>query len=781
MSSTMKPNNITDCPEDPFNPLATAIIQISCMLVIAHIFHLIFKPLGQPGPISQILAGLVLSPTLLSRINKVREFFIQDTSAFYYKIFDFISRVLFMFLFGLETDVTYLRLNFRVASTVALGGILMSIIFGISASIVFLKLLAIKINKVAFTIVVSILLANSASPVVMRVIDELKFDTAEVGRLAKSSSLINEISCVLVMAAYLVFSSSGMLGNAIWSIIVTIALVILNRYMARWFAMWNKKSKYVSNAQVLVILVFIVFVSLLIEGLGFSSILICFLLGMMFPREGKTTRTLFKKLTYSIHNFILPIYFGYMGFQFDASDLNTIQSAAFVLILVLSSFVAKLVGTMAATHHLKIPRIKAVLLGFILNLKGNYEYLIIHVNVNDRTWWSTKVHNLLLVVVVLNTLISGTIVAFIMKRKENYFAHKDTSLEQLSKECEFRMLACAYEPRHASGQLVLTAALSGSIAPYLIHLVELPKKRRKNTLMYNQLEDGGNFSDEEEYGGNDVLEINDAVDAFTIMSKIRIQQMKVVNNFANIYEDVCNTAEDLRVSMIMLPFHKHQRIDKQMENGKEGYRTTNQKILRHAPCSVGVFVHRDQTGIQQPIGYEKAQPVATLFFGGLDDREALAYSTRIASNTNINLTVIRFRPIEPSGKQPFDAPPNIDDVLMSLSISKSEYEKDIVFIEDFRLRYVTSGRVGYIEKYVNSGEETVEALREVRDMEFSLLIVGKGGRGRSPLTTGLSDWEECPELGTVGDLLASVDFNLKSSMLIIQQHRHHSDTEIVSS
>ncbi|KAK2634153.1 hypothetical protein Ddye_028945 [Dipteronia dyeriana] len=777
----MKPDSLTDCPEDPFNPLATAIIQISCMLVIAHVFHLIFKPLGQPGPVSQILAGLVLSPTLLSRINKVREFFIQDTSAFYYRIFDFISRVLFMFLFGLETDVPYLRLNLRLASTLALGGIVMSIVFGLSISFLFMSLLDIKINKVAFMIVVSILLANSASPVVIRLIDELKFDTSEVGRLAKSASLINEISCVMVMSVYLVFTSTGMLLNAFWSIIVTVAMVILNRYMARWFAMWNKKSKYVSNAHVLVILVFIVFVSLLIEGLGYSSIFICFLLGMLFPREGKTTRTLFKKLTYSIHNFILPIYFGFMGFQFDANDLNTLRHLAFVVLLVSLSFVAKLVGTMVVCHHLKIPRIKGVLLSFILNLKGNFEYLIIHVDVNDKTWWSSKVHNLLLVVVVINTLLSGTIVAFILKRKERYFAHKDTAVEQLSTECEFRILACAYEPRHASGQIVLMAALSGSLAPYLMHLVELPKKRRKNNLMYNQLEDGGSFSDEEEYGGNDVLEINDAVDAFTSMSKIRIHQIKVVNNFANMYEDVCNAAEDLRASMIILPFHKHQRIDKQMENGKEGYRTTNQKILRHAPCSVGVFVHRNQTGFQQTIGYEKVQPVATLFFGGLDDREALAYSTRLASNTSIKLTVIRFRPSEPSSKQPPITSPNIDDVLMSLSISKTEYEKDIVFIEDFRLRHVTSGLVGYIEKYVNTGEETVEALREVKDMDFSLLIVGKGGRGRSPLTTGLSDWEECPELGTVGDLLASADFNMKSSMLVIQQHRHHSDTEIVNS
>ena len=65
------------------------------------------------------------------------------------------------------------------------------------------------------------------------------------------------------------------------------------------------------------------------------------------------------------------------------------------------------------------------------------------------------------------------------------------------------------------------------------------------------------------------------------------------------------------------------------------------------------------------------------------------------------------------------------------------------------------------------------ALRELRDM-YSLFIVGKGGRGHSSITT-LSDWEECPELGTVGDLLASSDFNTNASILVIQKHHHTTD------
>lgn len=73
-------------------------------------------------------------------------------------------------------------------------------------------------------------------------------------------------------------------------------------------------------------------------------------------------------------------------------------------------------------------------------------------------------------------------------------------------------------------------------------------------------------------------------------------------------------------------------------------------------------------------------------------------------------------------------------------------------------------------QHVENGEETASALRDIAEM-YSMFIVGKGNRGHSTLTTGMSDWEECPELGKVGDFLASSDFDLCGSVLIVQQYR----------
>lgn len=322
-------------------------------------------------------AGLVLSPTLLSRVNKIRQFFLQDASALYYRFFAFVSRILFMFLIGLGMDIPYIRLNLRLASTISFGVFVMSIIFGGSISWFLINAIDVTDNKASFVLVVMILLANTASPVAIRLIDELKFDTSEVGRLAIATSVISEMSCVLVYSIYLSVSSWLMFRYALCCIIITVVLIFLNKKLAVWFAKWNKNSKYISNAQVVAILVLLVGVSVGTESFGYNSTITGFLLGMMFPRQGKTTRTLFKKLTYSVHNFLLPIYFGYMGFQFDTRDLDMVQNICAVIFLLLFSFGTKIIGTLAACHHLKIPMLKGVLLALILNLKGNFELLLI--------------------------------------------------------------------------------------------------------------------------------------------------------------------------------------------------------------------------------------------------------------------------------------------------------------------------------------------------------------------------------------------------------------------
>ncbi|KAJ8755815.1 hypothetical protein K2173_024360 [Erythroxylum novogranatense] len=770
------------CLDDPINPLITTTLQASGILVLSHFFHLILKPFGQSGPIAQIMAGVVLSPTLLSRIHRVREFFIQSSSAEYYEVFSSVFGILFIFLIGLETDIPYIKRNLQRSITVALGGVVVCGIFGLAVSLFIIEYMKILNDRLTLVYVIMIVVANTASPVVIRLAAELKFATSDVGRLGISASLISEMCCVLWFSLYFAFRSWKMFGRGILFILMTLALIFLNKYLAFWCNQRNHTQKYVTNTEVLVILFLLIGLAFTIEKYEYNSMICCFFVGLAFPREGKTMRTLLRKLNYAVYNFILPIYFGYVGFQLNLNYLNSYRNITVTALLIFLSFGGKIIGVLAACHHLKIPKVEAVFLGLLLSVKGHAELLLIQTIPSEtlKNIWNRNVHNLVIIVVVLDTVIAGPAIAIILRQQEKYFIHKSTPLELHDPESELRLMSCVYGSRHISAKIGLVLAFNGFLqAPYtayLVHLVELPNKHRKKNLMYHQLQDGDQFSDEEDYGGNDVLEINDAVDASNMENKLFIHQLKVVSTSDKMFEDVCDSVEDLRTSIVIITFHKHQRLDEKMESGKEDMRTTNQKVLRYAPCSVGIFVDRGQTGFQQPRP-ELVQHVAALFFGGPDDREALACSRRIALHPYINLTVIRFLTSSSSSanneKNDYidDTTHNNDEVLMAISNQQMEAEIDNAFIGDFHSRYVTQGHVGYIEKLTDNGKQTVEVLREVAEM-YSLFIVGKGGRGHCSNSTGLSDWEECPELGTVGDLLASSELDIGGSVLVIQQHRH---------
>ncbi|KAG4990085.1 hypothetical protein JHK87_023542 [Glycine soja] len=219
---------------------------------------------------------------------------------------------------------------------------------------------------------------------------------------------------------------------------------------------------------------------------------------------------------------------------------------------------------------------------------------------------------------------------------------------------------------------------------------------------------------------------------------------KNVSSFPCLYEDVCNEAEDLQVSIILLPFHKHQRIDGKLESGKEGIRITNQKVLRHAPCSVGIIVERRLArvpGFSELVASESIQNVATLFFGGPDDREAIAWSLRISGSPRVNLTIIRFLLSSSSQNEQIESGESEDkEILMSLSREETVNEIGNTFMVDFYNTYVTSGQIGHVEKFVKDGAQTLESLKEIGGI-YSLFVVGKG------------------------------DFDIHGSVLIVQQHR----------
>ncbi|CAA6675136.1 unnamed protein product [Spirodela intermedia] len=202
------------------------------------------------------------------------------------------------------------------------------------------------------------------------------------------------------------------------------------------------------------------------------------------------------------------------------------------------------------------------------------------------------------------------------------------------------------------------------------------------------------------------------------------------------HDDVCTVALDKKVALVVLPFHKHMAVDGTME-AVSALKMMNLNVLSYAPCSVGILVdHGAATGTHFVPTKHLLHRIVLYFIGGTDDREALACAMRMAENPAIGVTVVRFRapPMDRRAAGPEEA---MDDEMVG--------------------RGDRQGRRGHH--------------RIIRSMSdgFSLLVVGRRHGIDSPLTEGLSMWSEYPELGVLGDLLASTDFGANVSTLVVQQ------------
>lgn len=249
---------------------------------------------------------------------------------------------------------------------------------------------------------------------------------------------------------------------------------------------------------------------------------------------------------------------------------------------------------------------------------------------------------------------------------------------------------------------------------------------------------------------------------------VSVQPLTAISPYSTMHEDICNLAEDKRVALIIVPFHKQQTIDGGMEATNPAFRTVNQNVLANAPCSVGILVDRGLGATARAASSHVTHNVVVLFFGGPDDREALAYASRMSENPTVNLTVIRFLPGEEAkGWQQENE--SKDNGMNVVTDNDRERQIDDDVITDFRMKTANDESVVYMEKTTNDGEETVSTIRSL-DNIHDLYIVGRGQGTVSPLTAGLTDWSECPELGPIGDLLASSDFAVTVSVLVVQQY-----------
>lgn len=348
---------------------------------------------------------------------------------------------------------------------------------------------------------------------------------------------------------------------------------------------------------------------------------------------------------------------------------------------------------------------------------------------------------------LFTTFITTPIVMSIYKPARREPPYKHRTVERDDMDTEFRMLACF------PGSLNLLTIISvvecsrgtgrRSLTVYAMHFMELSERSSSISMVHKVRRKGLPFGNKA-IGNSDQLVVT--FEAYRQLSSVTVRPLTAISDLKTIHEDIIASAQQKRAALIILPFHKVQQMDGGLESIGHDYRLVNQRVLQQAPCSVAVLVDRGLGGTTQVASSEISYAAAVLFFGGADDREALAYGARMAEHPGIALTVLRFCP----------AAANPDDI-----------KQDEECIAKFRASLTSSTEaersVWFEEAEAADSAGIIAAIKRLG--RFNLFLVG-----RSSSAVPLAKKSDCPELGPVGGYLALSEFSTITSVLVIQRY-----------
>ncbi|GAU21659.1 hypothetical protein TSUD_251430 [Trifolium subterraneum] len=471
-------------------------------------------------------------------------------------------------------------------------------------------------------------------------------------------------------------------------------------------------------------------------------------LGLIVPEGPPLGTEMIKQLELFSTWFLCPIFVTSCAMKVDIGiAVNRRLILVWFLTIVVVNWL-KILMTIGICRHCNMPKTDGLCLALMLSCKGVVDFCT-NVFLHDAMLMSNES----LSVMTINVLVMGTIarigVKFLYDPSRKYAGYQKRNIMSLKPNTDLKIVSCIYKPSHIIPIKnvidICSPTSSNPLVVHVLHLMELVGRSSPIFISHRLQERVGSgrytFS-EDVIVTFDLFEHDNAgcvsVNTYTAISPPRFM-----------HDDICYLALDKLASIIILPFHLRWSEDGCVESADENIRSLNTKVLERAPCSVAILVNRGSSSSTNHI--DNTKQIAMIFIGGSDDREALCLAKRTIKDDTYHLVVYH---------------------LVS-TIKNGEFTNWDVMLDEELLKsvngvYGSVDNVTYERVGVENTSDTSTFIADIAN-QHDFFIVGRRNGVKSSQTQALENWTEYPELGVIGDLLASPDTSTKASILVVQQ------------
>ena len=622
------------------HPLAILLAQIVTIILAARLFGWVFRKIGQPSVIGEMIAGIVLGPSLVGM------YFPEFSAALFpaaslgnLQFLSQIGLILFMFVIGMELDLKVLKNKAHDAVVISHASIVIPFALGLSLAFFIYETYApLGVEFSSFGLFMGIAMSITAFPVLARIVQERGMQKTKLGTIAITCAAADDITAWCILAVVIAIVKAGSLSSSLYVIGMAILYVIIMLKIVRPFLKrvgdLNATRESLNKPVVAIFFITLLISAYASELIGIHALFGAFLAGAIMPENNKFRNIFIEKVEDVSIIVLLPLFFVFTGLRTQIGLLNDPELWKITGLIILVAVVGKFFGSALAAKFMGQNWKDSLAIGALMNTRGLMELVVLNIGY-DLGVLSTEIFTMMVIMALVTTFMTGPALDFI----GFIFKDKETAVpEEIGSKRKYKILLSFATPE--KGKKLLKIANS------------LVKKQTENsvvTAMHLSLSTEVHSFDVKEHEKKMLIPV---IEESNALNQDMVSLFKVSND---IDSDIIDTANQGEYDLLLVGLgqsifdgtllgkilgfttrivNPDRLIDK--FTGKEGLFENNpfdertRHIILKSKMPVGIFIDKDLEEVNQVL-----MPIFSK-----EDAFLIEYAKKLINNNGSQVTVL---------------------------------------------------------------------------------------------------------------------------------------------
>ncbi len=394
------------------HPLAILLAQIITIIIVARFFGWIFRKIGQPTVIGEIIAGIVLGPSLVGM-------YFPEFSLVLFPIaslgnLQFLSQIgliLFMFVIGMELDLKVLKNKANDAVVISHASIVIPFALGIGlAYFVYHRFAPEGVKFLAFSLFMGIAMSITAFPVLARIVQERGIHKTRLGAIVITCAAADDITAWCLLAVVIAIVKAGTFVSSLYIIGLAVLYVLAMIFIVKPF-LKKVGDLYASSDNLGKPVVAIFFLTLILssyatEIIGIHALFGAFMAGAIMPDITKFRNIFIEKVEDVSVILLLPLFFVFTGLRTQIGLINDPYLWQVTGFIILVAVVGKFIGSALAAKFVGQSWRDSLTIGALMNTRGLMELIVLNIGL-DLKVLTPEVFTMMVIMALVTTFMTG--------------------------------------------------------------------------------------------------------------------------------------------------------------------------------------------------------------------------------------------------------------------------------------------------------------------------------------------------------------------------------------